>query len=259
DLDDRRPADVPPDAAIVGLGAAPVDPAAADTTTEVPVAGDELDEPTSTDWVDFLEARGLPEVDPLSVPKRLPRLPIEPVDRFELVWPSGEVDDEFGAVDSVAGNGHDPDADRIGATARLGRAPSDAAPPESSATPPEQSDDHDAGDDQHDRATDDVVLAVRRAVASIDVGSLAARQRLADRNEQLVQGAVGDDPVAAPGRVAVRSGRNDWSRRTVARSVFDEPVVAAPADEPERPSDHSGEHRDRRAGALRRLIASLRR
>ena len=216
------------------------------------------------DWVDRLAADGLPDADPLLAPKPLPRLPVEPVGRFELVWPSGEVDEDFGAVDSVVGDGHDPDADRIGATARLAR-PLAAAEPEPLLEPPPPAADttEAAGPEGDTDATDDVVLAVRRAVASIDVGSLAARKRLVDTNGGLGAGSRGrehdDDSggVAAPGRVAVRSGRNDWSRRTVTRSVFDEPAVP-PIREPE-PARPPAQHAERRAGALRRLIASLRR
>jgi hypothetical protein len=230
---------------------------AIDPTDATPIGGDE-----STDWVDRLELDGLPDDDPLLPPKSLPRLPIEPADRFELVWPSGEVDEEFGAVESVVGQGHDPDADRIGATARLSR-PAPPASPEPSAPVDGSAVDGDTTPADDD-ATDEVVLAVRRAVASIDVGSLAARQRLVDTNSDLGTGSRGteggDDSVGvpAPGRVAVRSGRNDWSRRTVTRSVFDEPIAEPPAPEPVQ-TGAATLHAEQRAGALRRLISSLRR
>ena len=217
-----------------------------------------------TDWVDRLVVDGLPEADPLLPPKPLPRLPIEPVERFELVWPSGEIDEDFGAVDSVVGDGHDPDADRIGATARLARPVVAAAtqPLPEPAHPPviDTTEEPESGQDAD--VADDVVLAVRRAVASIDVGSLVARKRLVDTNGGFGTGLRGSEPdndssgVAAPGRVAVRSGRNDWSRRTVTRSVFDEPPVEH-AVEPE-PAEVAVHHGERRVGALRRLIASLR-
>jgi hypothetical protein len=226
-------------------------------------AGDE-----STDWVDRLVLDGLPEVDPSMSPKPLPRLPTEPVDRFELVWPSGEIDEAFGAVESVVGSGHDPDADRIGASARLAR-PSTVGShePTSASALDALSSPGAAGSPASGRdaeTTDEVVLAVRRAVASIEVGSLAARQRLVDTSGAFGaawRGGVDPDDtggVPAPGRVAVRSGRNDWSRRTVTRSVFDEPAVEPAPVEPEPVSD-STDHRERRAGALRRLITSLRR
>lgn len=266
-----------------GLGAASVtasepmdhDESATTTTTTAPgstdLPGGADGGPVLSDWVDLLATDGLPDEDPLGSSTRLPRLPIEPVERFELVWPSGEIDEEFGAVDSVAGNGHDPDADRVGATARLGRPAPESAIPEQpiDVAPTELDRRHVVGGQGHAGApehapdsedtSDDVVLAVRRAVASIDVGSLAARQRLADRHDQLGQEPADDGSVAAPGRVAVRSGRNDWSRRTVTRSVFDEPVVQPPVAAPEPSTGQADDHRDRRAGALRRLISSLRR
>lgn len=244
-----------------------IEPAGADSSgveTSHPATPVRDDEPASDDWVDRLVDGELPEADPLSRPKPLPRLPVEPVERFELVWPSGEIDEEFGAVESVVGDGHDPDADRVGATARLGRPIQEPpaldawepGPAPSPATDPS---------DGHGEPTDQIVLAVRRAVASIEIGSLAARQRLVDNNVGLggVGAAVADgfaDPVGVPepGRVAVRSGRNDWSRRTVARSVFDEPVVEPEAVEPETVPEVE-DHRERRASALRRLISSLRR
>lgn len=213
-----------------------------------------IDEPL--DWVDRLAEDGLPQRDPLVSPKPLPHLPVEPIERFELVWPSGEIDEDFGAVESVVGAGHDPDEDRVGATARLSRQesvdPSASVP--AGATAGDRDFEH--RDDEHDDDGDQVVLAVRRAVASIGVGSLAARQRLAEDNGSL--GTAPTDGVPAPGRVAVRSGRNDWSRRTVTRSVFDEPAPAPQLAEPDPPVP-TNEQAERRAGALRRLITSLRR
>lgn len=217
------------------------------------------DEPESADWVDRLESEGLPDEDPLAVRASLPRLPVEPVDHFELVWPSGEVDEQFGDVASAEGDGHHPDTDRVGSTARLARSTPEPVPASDADTHGGPSAAPTVAHD--DDVTDEVVLAVRRAVASIEVGSLAARQRLADRHhitEVRSDGDAADPSVPEPGRVAVRSGRNDWSRRTVTRSVFDEPVVVPEAPEPE-PPPPSDEHREQRAGALRRLISSLRR
>lgn len=232
------------------------EPAEVDAVEESP-ADAVLPEP-SADWVDRLVDEGLPEDDPLASPKPLPRLAVAPVERFELVWPSGDIDEEFGGVDSVVGNGHDPDADRIGSTARLARPVADPEQVAPMTSPPP------AEPESDDEMTDEVVLAVRRAVASIDVGSLAARQRLIATTGDLGEGSRGtvgvDDSsdVPAPGRVAVRSGRNDWSRRTVTRSVFDEPAMAPAVPEPE-PAPARNDQRERRAGALRRLITSLRR
>lgn len=237
------------------------DLADADVTVEADDADDTQGEDRPTDWVDRLATDGLPEDDLLGSPAPLPRLPIEPVERFELVWPTGEVDEQFGAVESVVGDGHDPDADRVGATARLirpGPVPEEPADPEVDDLPTRTTVDPSVDSDE----SDEVVLAVRRAVASIEVGSIAARQRWADTG-QLRDAAPltdGDDlpGVPEPGRVAVRSGRNDWSRRTVSRSVFDEPAVQPEPAVPE-PSPTAHDHHDRRTGALRRLISSLRR
>lgn len=227
------------------------------------IQDDDVGRPGDADWVELLASEGLPDTDPFAAPKPLPRLPIPPVDRFELVWPSGEIDESFGAVDSVVGEGHDPDADRVGATARLGRPLPDAGHDHPTpAAPAGQG----AGDlagqvpASADEISDEVVLAVRRAVASIEVGSLAARQRLADRHVDLgTFSGDGPDAVPAPGRVAVRSGRNDWSRRTVTRSVFDEPAIELSPTSALEPQDDVADQRERRAGALRRLISSLRR
>jgi len=52
-----------------------------------------------SDWVDRLETHGLPEMgsDPLAVPSALPAMATGQPDRFELIWPSGEIDDQFDA------------------------------------------------------------------------------------------------------------------------------------------------------------------
>lgn len=243
-------------------GPAPL-PAGPTVSEALPDAASEADSNTidePLDWVDRLAQDGLPQRDPLVSPKPLPHLPVEPIERFELVWPSGEIDEDFGAVESVVGAGHDPDEDRVGATARLSRQESADSSASVATEAPTAGGDNERRDDEHGDEHDDdgdqVVLAVRRAVASIGVGSLAARQRLAEDN-----GALGTTPtggVPAPGRVAVRSGRNDWSRRTVTRSVFDEPAPAPQLAEPDPPVP-TNDPTERRAGALRRLITSLRR
>lgn len=214
------------------------------------------------DWVDRLETDGLPETDLLGSPAQLPKLPVEPLDRFELIWPSGEIDEEFGAFDAVEGDDHD----RVGATARLGARTADR-PVEPAPAPAES-----VEEIPDEVPGDEIVLAVRRAVASIEVGSLAARQRLVDATDaDAGSRGVAEAPapvapvvepvegVLAPGRVAVRSGRNDWSRRTVSRSVFDEPAAVPDEAEETLTALPVEEHRERRAGALRRLISSLRR
>ena len=261
--------------AVIAVPQAVVDERGAADEREVGPDHDTVAPTTSDDWVDRLDRDGLPEPDAdlLATPKRLPPLPIEPVDRFEIVWPTGEIDEDFGAVASVAGHGHDPDRDRVGATARLSRA--GAVDPTPDPTPdPEPAVASEAVHDDPD-GSDEVVLAVRRAVASVEVGSLAAGQHLAgttdevsDRSRSATEpptstahstAASPREGVAAPGRVAVRSGGNDWSRRTVTRSVFDEPAIEPPS-EPVAPDPAAvAAPAEGRAGALRRLISSLRR
>ena len=118
-----------------------------------------------------------------------------------------------------------------------------------------------------DAITDDVVLAVRRAVASIDTGSLAARRRLAEVQVTVPADApFGVGPVTMPGRVAVRTDSPE--AMPVARghvsgtSVFDnlppieQPPAANGATAEAANADAEESHR---TGALRRLIGSLRR
>src|SRR5690606_34275642 len=125
-------------------------------------------------------------------------------------------------------------------------------------------------DEAPTESTDEVVLAVRRAVASIDTGSLATRRRLAEvsKGADSSRGVRGQTDLVLPGRIAVRTEQSDWIPSGTTRSVFDEPtaaplpapapsapaavaVIERPVDEPEPPSG--------RTSALRRLIASLRR
>ena len=117
-------------------------------------------------------------------------------------------------------------------------APAEEAVLESRQRPTHVANDHDH-DDDHDQdvdATDDVVMAVRRAVASIETGSLAARRRL-------VEQPVGDATLGQrtapqpnlPGRLAARSESGMPSgglavrvMRPVSGSVFDDvPITGA--------------------------------
>ena len=94
----------------------PAEPAGTDAA---PMVG-----PPSGDWIDRLESEGLPEPgsDPLASVKPLPTLPVEPVDRFEVIWPSGDIDESFGATQTAPSAGRlDPDHDRVGPTARVAR------------------------------------------------------------------------------------------------------------------------------------------
>jgi hypothetical protein len=119
--------------------------------------------------------------------------------------------------------------------------------------------------------TDEVVLAVRRAVASIDTGSLAARRRLAEvpTVSQPAETPLAAGAVTLPGRVAVRTDSPEVipqpARGHVSgTSVFDNLPPIDPTGsggegpaEPGEAGDEGGE--PHRASALRRLIGSLRR
>jgi hypothetical protein len=262
-----------------------------------------------TDWVDRFETEGLPVRgrDPLVAPEPLPSLPVEPPDRFELIWPSGEVDEEFGATDA-SGYNDDPDHDRVGPTARIARLPEPEPEPSHEGLwgiePVDPGFDHEDSPAPGSRSAiwapietdwaahvtaaveppievpidDDVVMSMRRAVASIETGSLQARRRLAE-NTQIDGSSRGVEPVV-PGRVAARTD-TAWraasgTNVTPMRSVFDdetsssEPVgpteavdAVAVAPVPELPVEESVdvvepvEHV--RVSALRRLIGGLRR
>jgi hypothetical protein len=292
-----------------------------------------------SDWVDRFEAEGLPVRgrDPLVAPEPLPSVAVEPPDRFELIWPSGEVDEEFGATDA-SGRNDDPDHDRVGPTARIARSPEPALEPTPESAPEPQpapephrevgsdpasvnvwgaeptetrfdprgssalgapsavSVPNDTGSTPRAEAPtdvpidDDVVLSMRRAVASIETGSLEARRRLAE-NTQTDGSSRGVEPVV-PGRVAARTD-TAWraasgTNVTPMRSVFDDAVdedaptgvvdaPIAPASEPpitepavtesavsEPPASESPEPMVEavehvRLSALRRLIGGLRR
>lgn len=252
-LDERsRPEGVRPAVGSTGMAQPPAGaPSPSPETAELPAAP-VSSEPAaalsiSADWIERLAWAGLPEPgsDPLTPAKRLPSLTVEPLDRFELIWPSGEVDEQFGASDTAPPGDRHPDLDRAGPTALVHR-PSSA--PDPLGEPPVV---HVAPEDE---VTDEVVLAVRRAVASIETGSLAARRRLADApTGEAVRGV----DLVPPGRVAVRDDLRVRSSPGAARSVFDEPVTT--------PSDDDGvaepvrDQPTERLGALRRLIAGLRR
>jgi hypothetical protein len=246
-----------------------------DIESPAPVPEHVIDPTGADDWIERLETDGLPEVgsDPLASTKHLPTLPVEPADRFEVIWPSGEIDEEFGATDVAEVGDHHPDLDRAGPTARVARAhepvaPSAAEPPVAAGDEPIVPGDPGAGDDT-EPLTDEVVLAVRRAVASIETGSLATRRRLADTPpDESPPGAE----LPLPGRIAARTEYNDWAPGVTStgvtppttRSVFDN----VPIDLPGTSSDVNQADQAvcapvtvpvERTSALRRLIGSLRR
>jgi hypothetical protein len=212
------------------------------------------------------------------------------VDGFEVIWPSGEVDDPLGSHDAGSLDQRRPELDGAGSsdpTTPADGSDDDVIPTLEvrgsvrSAEQPEQATDVAEG---HDEVTDEVVLAVRRAVASIETSSLAARRRLVATDRA-------DDPsrgVGPPTEHPVRSLRpvsatSDSltpgaysARRAPTRSVFDDDGSAVPADtgdtaEPVLPvapgesadsadsAASAGDQGGQRVGALRRLIGSLRR
>ncbi len=240
-----------------------------------------------SDWADRLEQDGLPQPgsDPLARPATLPSIHVESPDRFELIWPSGEIDADFPSV--VEPDGSD-DRDRAGPTARVGRSSSTTQEPVVEPDAPELWDfestgptfgpvdtDERAPDDIEEMApTEDLALAMRRAVASIETGSLAARRRLSDTSTD--DFARGTD-LSVPGRVATRTESSIWSAirpdLESMRSVFDVQVAPQPIaidDSPVGspvggpgdavPAAHAPpEVEPERTSALRRLIGGLRR
>ncbi len=241
---------------------------------------DETSSLLTTDWVDRLETDGLPQPgsDPLAPSATLPTISVEPVDRFEVIWPSGEIDADFPATELMDAA---TDRDRAGPTARVVRTatvqPEPTGPIDESglwdvATGPSF-----GPDDLPTRATtldqiadpivaatsDELALSMRRAVASIETGSLAARRRLSDTSQHESSRGI---ELSVPGRVATRSESSIWSANRApneaGRSVFDEPTTTsgdhadesngsgAPPDSPPEPE---------RVSALRRLIGGLRR
>lgn len=252
---------------------------------------DAVDEPdveldSSADWIEHLTTAGLPDPgsDPLASPVKLSPLATEPIDHFELIWPSGDIDEEFGGeTDEPFPH---PDIDRAGVTARLvGRRARHETEPAaqpatsmsmtmSTATSTGTSTSGDTleawlGDeDGREAITDDVVLAVRRAVASIDTGSLAARRRLVEPSGALAETQLGAGPMTLPGRVAVHTDAPEVASN-VARghvsgvSVFDNLPPGETVSSGGAGSGDAGEGDDegepQRASALKRLIGSLRR
>lgn len=228
------------------------------------------------DWVDQLESAGLPDAgaDPLTPTAKLPALPVQPPDRFELIWPSGRIDDDFS--ESIVGA---DDLDRAGPTARIARSssatPDDVAAPadesglwDFEASPPSYGPDEAAPvlveASAEPELTDDVALSMRRAVASIETGSLAARRRLAEA--PLTDDSSRGNDLVVPGRVAARTEASlrsvTSSDATHARSVFDEPRT--PLEPATTRTSPKGLLEDRyaeppRVSALRRLIGGLRR
>ncbi len=221
-----------------------------------------------TDWVDELGPDGVGDAPAApATHAKLPPVAVPPVEQFEVIWPSGEVDDvtTSGPLD----HGHDTsspepaggdttnephdtgdDAADEGEQQTESARSSSSEPTDGTDTtePTESTGDRDDSGDEP--APHDDALAVRRAVATIDTGSLAVRRRLA---------SPGEDLPTPPGRLIVgrdhhTAWRNGSDRPT--GSVFDaQPAEPQPAPVQDAPADDDNE---RRAGALRRLIGSLR-
>jgi hypothetical protein len=182
----------------------------------------------------------------------------DPADRFEVIWPSGEIDDQVALPDSSNRAAPTASPERVAASAKVLRGVA------SSGRSADATVEHPAADPlpdpevwaaPADEATDPLALAVRRAVATIETGSLEARRRFATpTTDDRSRGEHLDEVMSTPIANSLR--------RTPARSVFDEPqssvstvrepsvaevVESAPGDD------------DPRIGALRKLIDSMRR
>jgi hypothetical protein len=211
----------------------------------------------------------------------------DPFDRFEVIWPSGEVDEQFGGQPLEACP--DPDIDRAGPTARLVRDGGSRGGTVEAVRIGDVADsvvEHALGDgvaelesflaDQAVRSVttdvvdDDVLAAVRHAVAEIETGALVQRERRIGPRSGLVidGGALAPTDLRLPGRVALRdTGENPTTStgrmtRPVAGagSVFDVvPPVQPPVSHDVADTAATGEPIDTRASALRRLIGSLKR
>ena len=199
------------------------------------------------EWVDRLETDGLPDAgtDLTGATKRVP-VPPAPLDRFEVIWPSGEIDEQLDGDGVAVPAAGQSDLDEI------------VVPTPVSET--------------GDEVTDEVVLAVRRAVATIETGSLTARRRLVtspkvedpsrgtdDSSERVLTPLRHDRPEVHDGPSPVPGAAR---HRAPTRSVFDDDMPAVTPAEIDPPSivdPASGTEGATRTGALRRLIGSLRR
>lgn len=263
-----------------GARRAPVAPPAPPLTIPtVSAPASERSPSISADW-----ASGLPGLAPATVeqPARAADRPasVDVLDRFEVIWPSGEIDHEFGALEVADVSERHPDHDRAGPTARLDRQnaadvpvpplePAPFAPPELTLvpTPPDRgTNGHDANG--HDDVIDDIALAVRKTVASVGSGVLATGERPTATVMAIDVDTAATGGLVPPGRVAVRnepiertvrSTSPSGSGTTSTRSVFDE--IGPTPDLPVEATDDGStvEPESGRSGALRRLIGSLRR
>ncbi len=177
-----------------------------------------------------------------------------------MIWPSGEVDDQVVLPDDGDLDGDDPSAalERIGSPhsvihdrSALGNSvdftTDHPAPRPIPAAKPWMAPAADTGAA--------VAMAVRRAVATIETGSLEARRRFV---------ATMPDPDPSRGAKVPRPPPDpiaESMRRTPTRSVFDE--VDGPSEQARNGShlddESMSDDEDERVGALRRLIDNMRR
>ena len=222
------------------------------------------DAPATADLIDRLVTGGFPDRSdgPRTLPGSPDTVPVPAPDRFESIRPTGDLDRHLGSLRGAMPIEHS-DRDRTGPTVRADLQPLDA--PGVTAM---REFEHDRGCVRGGRAvpaidatarvdsTDDVVLAVRRAVAAIETGALDARRRPAADPS----GSAGPR-IVPPGRsVVTEQARTSFAPR--GPSVFDDTARNAPAAaEPEGgvlpPADDTSE--PDRVSALRRLIGSMRR
>jgi hypothetical protein len=260
---------------------------------EVPAASRMAPPPATlleSDWVDRLGVAGLPEPgdDPLVAPVQLPPVHVDrTLDRFEVIWPSGEVDEQFGG--QTLEPFPNPDDDRAGPTARMtrdgargndgadaaqgdvvdvrsllgGKGLDDLLAADTAATP--------TGDTVTGAvASDDVLDAVRRAVAEIEIGSLAqprVERRVGPRSGAVITtGLSGSTSMVVPnrsagettGEIPITSTGRMTHPHPSRGSVFDEMPLPAVVIDVTEPITAYEEPEADRASALKRLIGSLR-
>ena len=207
----------------------------------------------TTDWVDELGPDGVGDAPATpAVHAKLPPVAVPPVEQFEIIWPSGETVDVTSTTEQ---------SDQSDISDEAPAVEPDAVPDLERRVTPDAAEDpavDDASSDHDDHALDHIdgdptpadALAMRRAVATIDTGSLAVRRRLA---------APVDDRPTPPGRLIVGRDHHQPWRTTAERptgSVFD--AQPATPDEPTGSEPSADDDQSHRAGALKRLIESLR-
>ena len=201
-------------------------------------------------------------------------------DDFEVIWPSGDTTDpKVPAADvetsdddriSVESAPETPiDGDLPVRLANGGRGVDDNSSMVESRQPvlhePDlgQPDPYHAGDATETDATETeesghIALAVRRAVATIDTGSLASRRRLASSVDDESSRGVAADLEQETGQMSPWSVRHTDMVVPIRRSVFDDGPSPAPAARDSPASVMSPKIETERSSALRRLIGSLR-